>query len=430
MSPIPGSQSPSLGSVSRSGDLPQPETLGTQRQERMTAPAGALGDSAQHGGLDPKLRSQLQGLISGPNNTGTKPVLPGYNVDEARLNGPDADALLEMLSAKESEISMKVLGSEIRSDQVRRQKASDERIKAIQESARKAEEAMKKEGGFWSKLFKGLGKALSIVTSAAAIVTGALLTKTGVGAPLGVFLMVQGASGIASTVMDIVDEQRIKDGKEPIGWRPTIGHGVTALLKECGVDEKTAMWVGVGVEIAVAVAVGVASVKASARLAKTVADKAAKTAETGIEMTDMSGKVAKSSLETSTKVADTSSKVTQSTQKVVNTTEDITETTGKISKASARVQAGSSVLQSGTTIGTSVVNWQVADLRREADLADARAEELKGQVARLMKYMQENTEFIKEISQRMQEHMARASESVQNTRDLSVSTAANMRLSG
>ena len=47
-----------------------------------------------------------------------------------------------------------------------------------------------------------------------------------------------------------------------------------------------------------------------------------------------------------------------------------------------------------------------------------------------MKYMQENTEFIKEISQRMQEHMARASESVQNTRDLSVSTAANMRLSG
>ena len=398
MSTTIGSTPPSGGGVPSTGDRQRTDSLDIQRSVRSSAASGALSDTGTPQELDPQRRLQLQSLVSGPNGAGTKPTLPGFNADEARLNGPDADALLEMLSAKENEISMKVLGSEIRSDQARRQKASDDRIKAIQDAARKAEEATKKEGGFWSKLFKGLGKALSIVTSVAAVVTGAILTKTGVGAPLGIFLMAQGVSGIASTVMDIVDEQRIKDGKEPIGWRPTIGHGVTALLKECGVDEKAAMWIGVGVEVAVAVAVGVASVKATSRLAKTVAD--------------------------------TSTKAAQSGQQVATTTQEVSKTTGEVSKATARVQAGSSVLQSGTTVGTSVVNWQVADLKREADLADAQAEALKGEIARLMKHMQENTEFIKEISQRMQDHMARASESVQNTRDLSVTTAANMRLSG
>jgi len=96
--------------------------------------------------------------------------------------------------------------------------------------------------------------------------------------------------------------------------------------------------------------------------------------------------------------------------------------TAKVSKATTIVSATSN-------IGKQMINIEVAGLRKEAELADARAMELKGVVDRLLKQIQENTELIKDFSKRIQEVNESVSDAVQSRNQAGVAVAANMKFS-
>jgi hypothetical protein len=322
---------------------------------------------------------------------GSKPILPAADMELAKLDEAQGSALVEMLSNKTNEQSIKALSTELRGNQARSKQTTDARIKAIQEATQKAMEAANKEGGFFSKMFGFLGKLLGPISSVATLVVGAAMTATGVGAPLGVFLMAQGAMGVASTVMDIVDKVRESQGKEPIGWRPSFGFFVSKGLQAMGVSEQTASWIGVGVEITGAVAAVVATGGAAAGKymvkAGEVAGKALSAVKTGLEG-------------------------------------------DKLMKITQKVNEVTTMIGAGANIGKQAINIEVAGLRKEAELADARAMELKGMVDRLLKQVQENTELIKDFAKRIQEVNESVSDAVQSRTQAGVAVAANMKLAG
>lgn len=305
---------------------------------------------------------------------GSKPRLPDFDSGTAKIDEAAGQALMDLLSNKTNEQSIKVLSNELRSDQARSKRTTEDRVKAIQEATNKAMEAAKKESGFFSKLFSAVSKVLGPISSVLTIAVGAALTATGVGAPLGVFLMAQGAMGVASTVMDIVDKVRESQGKEPIGWRPSLGGLVGKALEKLGVSEETAQWIGVAVEI-------------TGALAAVVGTGGAALANAG-----------------------------RSAGTVMNMVKGISTATSAVSAVA--------------NIGKQVINIQVAGLKQDAELADARALELKGQVDRLLKQMQQNTDFIKDISKRMQEINESISDSVSSTTEAGMAMANNMRLTG
>lgn len=364
-------------------------TVGAVGSVVIGAATGALGGSVAQAVAAQRLQG-AERLRSFP-GLGSTPQLPAADMDLAKMDEAQSSALLEMLSNKTNEQSIKTLSTEIRGNQARSKQTTDARIKAIQEATQKAMEAANKEGGFFSKMFGFLGKILGPISSVATLVVGAALTATGVGAPLGVFLMAQGAMGVASTVMDIVDKVRESQGKEPIGWRPSFGFFVSKGLQALGVSEQTASWIGVGVEItgAVAAVVATGGAAASKYMAKAgeVASKAISAVKSGLDG-------------------------------------------DKLMKIAQQVNQATTLVSAGANIGKQAINIQVAGLRKEAELADARAMELKGMVDRLLKQVQENTELIKDFAKRIQEVNESVSDSVQSRTQAGVAMAANMKVTG
>jgi hypothetical protein len=351
------------------------------------APAPSNPSQAVLAALQAQLSQSLGELASS-----TQPALAAPDPQAARMSKQQLDSLLsmlgnssgvstdvaadiEVLSAQTSQQSIQALASGIKADQASSKKVSDARISQIEQSTKSAIEAAKTEGGFFAKLFKWAGKVLSAAASFLTAAVGTALIATGAGAPLGTFLLAYGVMGMANSVLDVVNTVRAGQGKPPVWGGMTLSFGglIAKGLEAAGVDSKTAQYIGLGVEVVAAVAV--VALTGGASLASAV------------------------------------------------------EKAGKIMKTVANMQRVTTASAGMTTVGNSVIQIQVADLKKEAADADAKAETLKGQVNLLMKQISADTDLIKTLTQVVQDSFDRASQAVKNTRDVNIETASAMRLS-
>jgi hypothetical protein len=175
------------------------------------------------------------------------------------------------------------------------QKLREKEMAIAKEKAQVAEKN-KEWSNFWN-IVKAVG---SVVASAAMIAAGAVMVATGVGAAPGAIMMAYGVYSLVNSTMDLVDAIRTSQGKEPIGFRLTVGELAAWIAKQAGADEETQAYWRVGAELALAVIVtaatlGTAGASASASAAANIAKaaetgtKVAKAAETGAKLGKLLG---------------------------------------------------------------------------------------------------------------------------------------------
>jgi hypothetical protein len=93
-----------------------------------------------------------------------------------------------------------------------------------------------------------LKSVVSVVVSAAVLVAGVMTAN-----PL---LAAYGAYMLVNATMDVIDSVRAYQGKDPIGFRLSVGELAGWIAKQAGADEKTQAWVNMGTEILFGLAVG------------------------------------------------------------------------------------------------------------------------------------------------------------------------------
>jgi len=140
----------------------------------------------------------------------------------------------------------------------------------------------------WTNFVNILKSVASVVASAVAIAAGALMIATGVGAAPGAIMMAYGVYSLVNSTMDLVDAIRTSQGKEPIGFRLTVGELAAWIAKKAGADEETQAYWRVGAELALAVIVTVATLgTAGASASAGAAANIAKAAEASAKVAKM-----------------------------------------------------------------------------------------------------------------------------------------------
>ena len=195
------------------------------------------------------------------------------------VSAGDMQSLMDLLATKVMELS---INGEMLSMQDRQKKIEanqKERDKEYEIAKEKALAAHKT--GEWDKFFGMLSSVASVVLSAAVIAAG-VVTGNPVLAVYGGYMMV-------NATMDVIDSVRAYQGKDPIGFRLSVGELAGLIAKKVfGADESTAAWINMGVEVAFGLilcgAAAYSSAAKTAKAAKAAAD-VAKTAETATEVT-------------------------------------------------------------------------------------------------------------------------------------------------
>ncbi|MDR2788738.1 MAG: type III secretion system translocon subunit SctE [Candidatus Accumulibacter sp.] len=170
------------------------------------------------------------------------------------------EELVKAVGLETRQITTKTGLETLKAKAAEREEASQKKIEELQTQLEKLREQEKLSP--FMKAFKWIGMVLGAI---AAVATAAVAIATA--NPL---LIVGAAIMLTMTINSIVSEAT--DGKY------SISAGVAELAKQCGADEETAQWIGMGVEIGITVIGAVLSLGAGA------AGSAAKTAE-------MAGKV-------------------------------------------------------------------------------------------------------------------------------------------
>jgi hypothetical protein len=223
------------------------------------------------------------------------------------------------------------------------EEANQKKLEEVQEQLEKLREQEKL--GPFMKALKWIGMALSAIASVATIAVG-----VATGNPL---LVAGGAIMMAMTVNSIVSEA--SDGKY------SIGAGVAELAKQCGADEETAQWIGMGVEIGITIVGAVMSFGAGA------AGSTAKAAE-------MAGKVTQIAL--------------------------------RISQAASLVSGLTTMAQGGLGIYDAVLTSDITKSK-------ATQKELEAILARITEAQDVETKFMESIMKRAEELLAAVQEIVQ-----------------
>ncbi len=140
----------------------------------------------------------------------------------------------------------------------------------------------------WTNFVNILKSVASVAASVIAIVAGALMIATGVGAAPGAIMMAYGVYSLVNSTMDLVDAIRTSQGKEPIGFRLTVGELAAWIAKQAGADEETQAYWRIGAEVALAVIVTVATLgTAGASASAGAAANIAKAAEASAKVAKM-----------------------------------------------------------------------------------------------------------------------------------------------
>lgn len=159
-----------------------------------------------------------------------------------------------------------------------------EKDMAIAKEKAQVAEKNKEWTNFWN-IVKAVG---SVVASAAMIVAGALMVASGVGAVAGAIMIGYGVYSLVNSSMDLIDAVRTSQGKEPIGFRLTVGELAAWIAKQAGADEETQAYWRIGAELALALVVTVATLGAASGAASASATaNIAKAAEAGAKVAKM-----------------------------------------------------------------------------------------------------------------------------------------------
>lgn len=299
-------------------------------------------------------------------------------------------------------------------------RVAQERLDAIKEQAKKADEAAK--GG-------KIGEIFGWIAAAAMVIAGAILVATGVGGPAGVALLVGGittmvmmtlqsetlgkAMGLEGSLMNemvkgfagALQELGVPEDKAKliasaiivgtltvvaavagtVAGGPFLGLALATQtlgafftpenLQAMGVPEDAAPWVSMGISIGLAL-VGIAAGGASVKWPGGIAGK----------MGEAAAKAAQASAQTASAATEVGAKAATLTQKIGGTAGYIT----------AGVSAAGTMAKGGADIYTGVKNKEAAD-------AGAEAAELAADLLALQNYFDDQSEKLEKIYQEIQE---------------------------
>ena len=223
------------------------------------------------------------------------------------------------------------------------------------------------------------------------MVVGVAAMATGAGALVGAGLFALGAYMAAGVTVDVINEVRTSQGKEPLSWSPTIGQLAKLVATDVfGASEETANWIKMGFDIVTDIAVGVAvSVLTPGVGLAVMAHRAVKAGKTLPQIVEVGEKLM------------------------------------KIQKVAAQVRNVQTVMESTARIGKAVSDISVAVAQKEATDISAEVKEL---VARLLKL---NAQFealgaaIKDIEEKRSSALKRASDGVAQTGEVQAQITAN-----
>lgn len=313
----------------------------------------------------------------------SKPVLPlpDAGIVPLDLANLDGDLIVAFMGLERGKASADAAENDIKANQKEQKKLFEKRSAEIEKANKAAEEAKAKENSFWGKLGKVLSVVGSIVAVVASVALTAAMVASGVGLAAGVLLIAMTASSVASTTMDVL----VSTGamKDP-GWRPTISGGVQKGLTALGVNPTTAAFIGMGVELVANIATGRAVING----VKAAGQKAL------------------------TKGGEAFAKLTSKQASVM--------------KASTYTEAGGGAVSAIGGAATSAVNISVAASEWEADMANAKAEEIRALMTRLSRTMQMDMDTLKAAMQQIQESFEMATDIVVNSAESSKAVAANL----
>lgn len=216
-------------------------------------------------------------------------VLAGGNSELVRqvnnlLNDKKADpanvlSVMDLMRSKILELSMDGETQSMQDRQTRIEKNQKEREVELAAAKEKMLAAAKQEEK--NKVTNILMAIGSIVASVAMIAIGAVLAPVGGG-----LLVAYGTYSLVNAGFDLADSVRAAQGKEPIGWRPSVGELAGRIAKAFGADEETQLKANVGAELAFAVVMMIATMGAGS------ATGGAKAIKTGADALNKSSKLA------------------------------------------------------------------------------------------------------------------------------------------
>ena len=317
------------------------------------------------------------------------PELPAVAKDLFEgLSGEELQIAAAALMDEAQEKISKVTAEQIKG--VKNKLAADNQDK-IQKLAEKIQKDKDAEPGFWGKLFGWVSKVITAVVAVAAMVVGVAAMATGAGALVGAGLFALGAYMAAGVTVDVINEVRTSQGKEPLSWSPTIGQLAKLVATDVfGASEETANWIKMGFDIVTDIAVGVAvSVLTPGVGLAVMAHRAVKAGKTLPQIVEVGEKLM------------------------------------KIQKVAAQVRNVQTVMESTARIGKAVSDISVAVAQKEATDISAEVKEL---VARLLKL---NAQFealgaaIKDIEEKRSSALKRASDGVAQTGEVQAQITAN-----
>ncbi|SIO28597.1 type III secretion system translocon subunit SctE [Halodesulfovibrio marinisediminis] len=301
----------------------------------------------------------------------SKPPLP---VPVKGLAGVSLETLVDSISEKERRQGIKGSIDQVKSSSKNRMELLEKRVKELEKAAKKS-----KVSG-WLKALKWIGIILGAVVAAAAVVaTGGAASAVVMGVVAGIAL----CNEIAS---------------EASGGKVSLGAGLTALLKECGVPDKIANILG---PVLVGVAMLAASIGAGA--AGVIASRAASTAAT---VGANAAKVASQTAATASKVASTASRVASVLKRAMVALHNASKWTN-LAQGAVSVSSGS------LGIADSVQKYEAALAQIKTIKIDALLEKLRAMdeqeldhINKMMDVLNDTLKSVKQIVDKGNESMA------------------------
>jgi hypothetical protein len=168
-------------------------------------------------------------------------------------NPADIQSLMDLMSTKIMELAINGEALSVQDRKTRIEANQKAREKELMVAREKAVDAEKNKE--WTKFWNML-KAVGTWIVAAAVTVASFMTGNPLGVAFGMYML-------ANATMDVVDAVRAYQGKDPIGWRLSVGELAGWIAKKLGADEQTQAIVNAVTEIVFGIAMAFATGGAS-----------------------------------------------------------------------------------------------------------------------------------------------------------------------
>jgi transloator len=348
---------------------------------------------------------QIQTNESLPINTNTPEyaaitasVLATIGSGPAAMSSDAIDVILAEVTMKMKQLESTSDNDKVTTDTDSQRAAMEAKIEKLKEATKKIEDAIyqAQHESIWDKIkiaFEALGAVL-------AIVVGAILIATGVGAVAGGLLIAAGVVGVVMTIDDIV-KQCTPDHLGIMG----------SIVKSCGGSEEQAEKADMGFEIALAVAavlLSVASIAEGGFGMVTSLMNLAKAGEAAGEATATvvtTAEKIESITEDGMSVANTAEKVASDTEEAESVANDAQEEANAGAKFATRVQSVSNWINAGNSVVTAGGDIYAGVLQYDSTMDQAGAKKLQAD-AKMMDAISQDLDAIIQLAlNMMKQHM-------------------------